>query len=751
MTGAAQERSGADVEVSVIVANYNGAAFLADAIRSACGQTLRDIEVIVSDDASSDASVAIVRRLMAEDSRIKLVESRANAGAGAARNRAIDIARGRWIAIMDSDDLMHPDRLRSLLQACDTTGADMIADDLLLFDSERRGAPQTLLNGAWAKEPRQLSTRDYLAANNLYGGGPAFGYLKPIIRASLLAKHAIRYDERLIIAEDYNLVIRLLLAGARFWIVPQLGYFYRRHGASLSHRLNALALMRIREVEQDWARRWPSAELQPLFEARARSVERAIAFDELVRALKARHLGKAVRIAIRNPAAAALLRIPLKDVLVRRFRRSKPIEKPQRQQVCILSRQRITARNNGSSRYLLEIAGFLAAKRYDVHLRVPSPVMMGRWPFLKLSADMDVFKTIKIRGTFRAGRYVIARDPRLAIKASVAVLDRLLLRSGLFSRPLSQPAPYAIAQRMTRQDQLFVAREAPSIADVQIADYCFLTDAFPYALRPDARRVVIMHDLFSSRASQFARLNAADTVASLSLDQELRMLAAADVVVAIQRDEAAMLQRELPGHEIVVAPIAADPVSEPQAGAADIVLFVGSSTAPNSDGINWFIETCWPRIRSERPNALLLIAGSVCNAVSGTPAATRLLGVVDDLDSLYGEASVVISPLRAGSGLKIKLIEGLSKGKAMVVTSTTLQGVSNIVSGCVLVEDAAPGFASAVIALLGDAERRKRLGADGLKTVAQHFSAEQAYAGIVAAIKATATKQADAGLRRTAS
>ncbi|MET0219398.1 MAG: glycosyltransferase [Tardiphaga sp.] len=751
MTGVKQDRGGADVEVSVIIANYNGAMFLADAIRSACAQTLRDIEVIVSDDGSSDGSVAIVRQLMDGDSRIRLVLSRTNGGAAAARNRALDVARGRWIAIMDSDDLMHPDRLRSLLQASVTAGADMIADDLLLFDSEHGTAPRALLDGAWSKQPRQLSARDYLAANNLYGGGPAFGYLKPIIRSSFLVQQAIRYDERLVIAEDYNLVVRLLLAGARFWIVPQLGYFYRRHGASLSHRLNTLALTRMRDVEQHWTRECSSPELRPLFEARARSVARAIAFDELVGALKAGNLPLAARIAVGNPAAAALLRIPLRDALKRRFLRAKRIEKPDRKQICILSRQRITGRNNGSSRYLIEIAAYLAAKGYDVHLRIPSPGVMGRWPFLKLAADMDVFRTIKVRGTFRAGRYVIAHDPRLAIRASIAILDRLLLRSGIVSRSFSRPAPYAIAQPLTREDQLFVAREAPPISDVQIADYCFLTEAYPYALRPDARRLVIMHDLFSSRAVQFARLNAADTVVSLSLEQELKLLAAADTVVAIQRDEAAMLRRELPRQQIVVAPIAAAPVDRPQEGTEPIVLFVGSSTAPNNDGISWFIETCWPAVRAERPDAQLVIAGSVCNALSGLPPATRLLGVVDDLDRLYAEASVVISPLRAGSGLKVKLIEGLSKGKAMVVTPTTLQGVSEVVSGCVHVEDGAPQFATAVVALLGDAGRRKQLGAAGLKAVALHFSPERAYAGIAAAIEGSPPQRADASRRRVAS
>src|SRR3954462_3120152 len=102
------------VEVSVIIANNNGEKFIADAIRSACRQTLRDIEIIVSDDASTDASVAIVEGLIAEDDRIRLVRSDANGGPAAARNRALGIARGEWISILDSDDLMHPRRLQSI-------------------------------------------------------------------------------------------------------------------------------------------------------------------------------------------------------------------------------------------------------------------------------------------------------------------------------------------------------------------------------------------------------------------------------------------------------------------------------------------------------------------------------------------------------------------------------------------------------------------------------------------------------------
>ena len=97
--------------VSVIMANYNGSAYLGDAIASVRRQSLRELELIVSDDASTDDSVRIVSEAMGGDPRIRLLRSKQNSGPAAARNKALALAKGDWIAVMDSDDLMHPDRL----------------------------------------------------------------------------------------------------------------------------------------------------------------------------------------------------------------------------------------------------------------------------------------------------------------------------------------------------------------------------------------------------------------------------------------------------------------------------------------------------------------------------------------------------------------------------------------------------------------------------------------------------------------
>jgi glycosyltransferase involved in cell wall biosynthesis len=272
------------------------------------------------------------------------------------------------------------------------------------------------------------------------------------------------------------------------------------------------------------------------------------------------------------------------------------------------------------------------------------------------------------------------------------------------------------------------------VGDILIADYCFLTETFPYALRPDANTAVIMHDLFSSRARQFAALESSDSVVALSEAEECALLGRADAVVAIQKDEAEFLQSRVPGRRIIVAPMAVTPVEAVQPGRGDHVLFVGSSAAPNVDGLRWFLDRCWPRIRAQQPAAILRVAGTVCQKIGAVPTGVELLGLVDDLAPLYADAGLVCSPLRVGSGLKIKLIEALGHGKAVVATSITLQGVREILHDCVRVADDPDGLVSAILDLIVDERARIEIATRGLIAVRHYFSPEACYGAFVDAL-----------------
>lgn len=124
--------------VSVIVPAYNAQEHIAAAIRSVLRQTFSDLEVIVVDDCSTDATSDIVRAVAANDARVRLVRLSKNRGAPAGpRNEGVRAARGEWIAFLDADDIWHPRKLACQLQAVTRTGASFCSTQMLDFRDER--------------------------------------------------------------------------------------------------------------------------------------------------------------------------------------------------------------------------------------------------------------------------------------------------------------------------------------------------------------------------------------------------------------------------------------------------------------------------------------------------------------------------------------------------------------------------------------------------------------------------------------
>jgi succinoglycan biosynthesis protein ExoM len=309
--------------VSVVMANRDGGRYLAAAIASVRSQSLRDLELIVSDDGSCDDSVAIVESAMAEDARVRLVRSEASGGPAAARNRAVAQARGEWIAAMDSDDLMEANRLERLTAAAQVDGADIVADDLLVFEDGGSRPSRRLLTGSWASNPRWIDAVDYVAHNRFYRRGPNLGFLKPLIRAAAFPSPLLRYDESLRIGEDYDLVLRLLLAGGQMRLYPLPLYRYRKHANSTSHRLDQRALASILAADRRLYETIPAGDwrLKAAWRSRRRSVKRALSFETLATAIKQRDWACAATTALRHPRAATLLRLPLAARFERAIRR----------------------------------------------------------------------------------------------------------------------------------------------------------------------------------------------------------------------------------------------------------------------------------------------------------------------------------------------------------------------------------------------------------------------------------------------
>ncbi|MCI7273398.1 glycosyltransferase [bacterium] len=112
--------------VSVIIPVYNVADFLDQCMGSVCRQTYTNLEIILVDDGSTDASAEMCRRWAETDSRIKLIRQQ-NMGLSGARNTGLEIAKGEWIAFVDSDDWIEPDMYEGMMKTALSYNADIVA------------------------------------------------------------------------------------------------------------------------------------------------------------------------------------------------------------------------------------------------------------------------------------------------------------------------------------------------------------------------------------------------------------------------------------------------------------------------------------------------------------------------------------------------------------------------------------------------------------------------------------------------
>ncbi|WP_172122484.1 glycosyltransferase family 2 protein [Devosia sp. 919] len=313
---------GCEPLVSVVMANHCGAPFLATAIQSVLGQSHAKLELIVVDDASCDNSVEIIRSLAASDARLRLLALPQNCGPAAARNAGLDAAQGEWVAVVDADDLIEPDRLAQLLHLARAFQADIVADDLAFF-MEGAAPHHRLLGGLELSEPTTITPEMLITERAAARGASVqFGYLKPMIRRQF-AKTA-RYNEQLRIGEDYELLLRLVLEGARLCVTPQSFYHYRRHSASLSHRLSTDTARAMLQSHDDLARVYAarSPGIRAAFERRRQILSEQLAYEHLVEALKQRRFVPAANAVLRQPALLRHLAVSVRERLARRGHRS---------------------------------------------------------------------------------------------------------------------------------------------------------------------------------------------------------------------------------------------------------------------------------------------------------------------------------------------------------------------------------------------------------------------------------------------
>jgi len=208
-------------KISVIMAVYNGEKYLEEAIESILDQSFDDFEFIIVDDGSIDRTSEILREYAKKDERIKIITNSKNIGLTKSLNKAIEQAKGEYIARQDADDISAPERLEKqirLLESNDNLGC--VGCNASVIDE----------NGGFIRKvvlPR-TDLNLYIRKRNCF------------IHGSLIfPRHVLEeingYDEKMKLAQDYDLILRISKR-YKFGFVDEFLYFLRSGKIGISHK-----------------------------------------------------------------------------------------------------------------------------------------------------------------------------------------------------------------------------------------------------------------------------------------------------------------------------------------------------------------------------------------------------------------------------------------------------------------------------------------------------------------------------------
>jgi glycosyltransferase involved in cell wall biosynthesis len=248
--------------ISVIFPVWNAESYIEAAIKSILNQTIKNFELILIDDGSTDSSLKIMQRLSVTDNRILLI-ARENKGLIYTLNQGIHQAVGKWIARMDADDIAYENRLEKQLDYLHKTKADICGSWAELFGEQQRVVLKHAVSNNAIKTELLFCTP----------------FVHPTIMIKAELAKSMLYQDDWKHCEDYDLWVRLAENGCKLVNVPEVLLKYRTH----KNQVSILHLCKQQKLSQNVRKRYakhysekndlPLHEILELLKLRERNVQ----------------------------------------------------------------------------------------------------------------------------------------------------------------------------------------------------------------------------------------------------------------------------------------------------------------------------------------------------------------------------------------------------------------------------------------------------------------------------------------------
>lgn len=249
-----------NIKVSVTVPVYNTSAYLRQCLDSLKKQSLPEIEFILVDDGSTDGSGRICDEYAADDSRFKVIH-RKNGGLAVARQTGLELTRGEYVIVCDSDDWAEPDMYEKLYSKAKETNADIAACGYLAEYNDGRSIPcQTVFK----EHDGIVDNFDFIER------GAGSSWVK-LVRKSLFEKAGACYEPGVNLSEDVLILLKLMKGNPRVVQISGNLYHYRRLYGNQSYT-NSVKMTHIKQLEftYEWFKQnYTDQKFRPLVHRRA--------------------------------------------------------------------------------------------------------------------------------------------------------------------------------------------------------------------------------------------------------------------------------------------------------------------------------------------------------------------------------------------------------------------------------------------------------------------------------------------------
>ena len=337
----------------------------------------------------------------------------------------------------------------------------------------------------------------------------------------------------------------------------------------------------------------------------------------------------------------------------------------------------------------------------------------------------SLYTTPMVRSRFRDARAFLrslgGRKPFLAVRDWVPAMARLVRHVAAGSADPDAihadqlwMAPYALlARSFVRQN-----RAVPVVLDQHNAVFQVprrLAEAETVLLRRaalnlEARKLAQYEARVCSEVDRVVWVTEEDRQSLGSHNPQLKANGACRVIpICIDTDSAQVIERKVNPHRIT--------------------FLGGLHWPPNADGIAWFTREVWPAVAAQFPAAVLTVIGKDPPAclLSQRNASIEITGYVEDPVRYLSETAVLVIPLRAGGGMRVKLIEAWSWGLPVVSTRLGAEGIRAEDGANILFADDPRSFADAVLKVCNDPALAARLVSSGLRTVRERYDWRRGY------------------------